>query len=553
MLAKVQSAAPRIRALWDRLRAGWSSVGRAPARPGGDGPSGVSFDRRAIPETVKASLQTWLALLVAAYVCTVFLLPVTLSSVSYDEEFFVWAGWSLRKGLVPYREFFDFKPPMIAFTYAFALKVFGLAGQHYRYFFYCLALGSQLLLTLALIRAGVRRVLAVVTVVTFTWLYANQGYHDSSIADAESIGMGYYVIGLACLLMRTERVRLWRFFGGVFLALSAASKEPFVLPIFFTWAAFGFRDTSSPWYRSKLLYARDTLLGVGTAAGLIVGYLAIRGGLPAYIQLLRWYGPFSKQICITIGLWKPTASWQETVETIWHRMNKALFNFQDLAGLLPALFAALFIPRPGRRAYAILSFLAAASAAYATTLGHCFFKHYYVLGMSGLFFMAVVGLEAMSYLMKRASPALARWFTALVLMLCVGGFLPVFRSYYGGHYEATGPTSFQPDLKAFVVEHTKPDDYIFTTGAPGLYVYSDRRSAVRESAILDEFLMLYPGNTDEEKLSAMRAELVSHMPKVVVLSKAHWLRKQRHLAALLYPFLSQFGYRKISEEIYVLP
>ena len=37
----------------------------------------------------------------------------------------LWCGWSLTKGLVPYRDFMEFKPPFVFLTYALALKLYG--------------------------------------------------------------------------------------------------------------------------------------------------------------------------------------------------------------------------------------------------------------------------------------------------------------------------------------------------------------------------------------------------------------------------------------------
>ena len=41
-----------------------------------------------------------------------------------DKEIFTYTGWAISKGLVPYRDFFDHKPPLIFFIY-FAGLFFG--------------------------------------------------------------------------------------------------------------------------------------------------------------------------------------------------------------------------------------------------------------------------------------------------------------------------------------------------------------------------------------------------------------------------------------------
>jgi hypothetical protein len=99
----------------------------------------------------------------------------------------------------------------------------------------------------------------------------------------------------------------------------------------------------------------------------------------------------------------------------------------------------------------------------------------------------------------------------------------------------------QRGLVAFIVENTAPSDRIFTTGTPLLYARTDRLSALVESAISDEMLPSYDGATDAERLRPLYRELVENRPKVVFLDPEHEYRKRRHLTALVFPFLREFG------------
>src|SRR5258707_7780419 len=72
--------------------------------------------------------------------------------LGYDEQFFMWGGWSMLKGLAPYRDFIEFKPPMTFLSHAFAIKLFGFQNERFRYFFFWLALLSILALTISLIK-----------------------------------------------------------------------------------------------------------------------------------------------------------------------------------------------------------------------------------------------------------------------------------------------------------------------------------------------------------------------------------------------------------------
>ena len=82
------------------------------------------------------------------------------SYIAYDEGFFVWGGWSITKGLAPYRDFIEFKPPLVFITHALAQLLFGFKDGGYRKFFTLFPLGSLLALQLSLVVRRVGRVLA---------------------------------------------------------------------------------------------------------------------------------------------------------------------------------------------------------------------------------------------------------------------------------------------------------------------------------------------------------------------------------------------------------
>src|SRR5688572_30964562 len=50
------------------------------------------------------------------------------AQIAYDEHFFLIEGWSVLKGQIPYRDFQEFKPPVIFFVHALALELFGMEG-----------------------------------------------------------------------------------------------------------------------------------------------------------------------------------------------------------------------------------------------------------------------------------------------------------------------------------------------------------------------------------------------------------------------------------------
>ena len=65
-------------------------------------------------------LGTLVALMVPMALFYILNERIMKGGLGYDEQFFAWGGWSITQGLRPYIDFFEFKPPMVFITHAFA-------------------------------------------------------------------------------------------------------------------------------------------------------------------------------------------------------------------------------------------------------------------------------------------------------------------------------------------------------------------------------------------------------------------------------------------------
>ena len=70
-----------------------------------------------------------------------------------------------------------------------------------------------------------------------------------------------------------------------------------------------------------------------------------------------------------------------------------------------------------------------------------------------------------------------------------------------------------PTVIAFIKKMTSPHDRIFSDGSPALYVLTDRRPAIREVCLLDEFIPIGAGHTDEERLAPLRGRVAGAAPQ----------------------------------------
>ncbi|MET0592081.1 MAG: hypothetical protein ABW133_05240, partial [Polyangiaceae bacterium] len=322
---------------------------------------------------------------------------LTYTYVNDDERCFVWTGWSINRGLVPYRDFSDFKPPIVFLANAVALRFFGLEQQGYRYFFTGLAGLSVLALSISLLRRNVNRFAVIAIGFAVCWLWLDTSFHDSSFDDAESIGMSFYLLGVASLLLRERAAQRYTdLVGGACLAIAVLAKEPFALAVLPTWAAFAalrFAEKETP--RATQRFAAFSLAGSAFVAICLFGYFAAHGALGEYLTTVYRYGTMGKTVCVAAGRWENgTPEFERYVK--YARLTHNLVDIEHLGPLGPLMLAPFLVSRGRQILVTIAATLALFGGLYAVTIGGCFYDHYYIMGMTGLLFMMVVGAVLLS-------------------------------------------------------------------------------------------------------------------------------------------------------------
>jgi len=503
---------------------------------------------------LRAGVGGGLTLLLVAWVFWTLARHLTYSNWSPDESFFIWEGWSINKGLVPYRDFFDFKPPVIFLSNAFALGLLGLEQNAYRYFFTFLAGSSLVALVVALLSRKVSKFLALGLVLVIFALWLDPHWHDSSLNDAESIGMSFFLLGVSSFLVETRAKKVTDFLGGVLSSLSVLSKEPLALCVIPMWLTFLALDAAGLGGREKAVrYVKASLFGVALVTVSLLGYFVVTGSLRSYIAALRMYAPFAKTICITYGLWKPSTFFGEWSVRLTNLSNN-LLNVGRLGIAVPLLVAPFVLSRGKQWAVTASAVGTALGGLYAVTLGGCFFTHYYMLGMTGLFFLMAVGALQLGQSLHRLSPPLRRFAVLAVTLLPAWSLWPRYAAERAASYAPPrGTYGVAPELLQFVKDNSAPTDAIFTTGLPAIYVHTNRRHATREGIFFDSWLTLYPGATNEEKVKPIYDELVGSRPKIIVIEP--YLAEQRviHMRLLVTPFMEKFGYKKVKDNLYLRP
>jgi hypothetical protein len=513
---------------------------------------------RVLTRPIREGLLVALSVAVIIWVFKLFNNDFLYEGIGFDESHFVWCGWCILKGLIPYRDFLEFKPPIPFLTHALALAIHGYKDFHFRWFFFYFPLLSLLSLYFALLTRKIDKVAALALVLGIIYLWVNHEFHDSALSDTESIGLTYYFFGVACLIARSRFGYNLKGLGVALLLCCAFSKEPFMPAVFFTCVSCFFLDVNwETWRADAKRYFKASLIGGGVFGALMCLYLVPTGGMTQYIKMVRSYARIYRDpqhaYCVMFGRFTPV----DTVSDLraqFKEIRAEFLNVGKLGYLLP--FAALYPIFVVRRSklLALAGLLTLVGALWAFTASKCQWPHYYNMTMSGLFFVLVLGVDSMNRrLSSFRANRVAGWLLFASVFVVVWPRFDKETNRHDVRHFANAYAEPIPGVLEFIEKNTTPQDRIFTTGAPALYVQANRLSAVRESAIVDYVIYGYPGNTDEERLSGLKEQLERNMPKVVVIEPVYESSRQIHMDVLIKPFLERHAYKAISDRIWLRP
>jgi hypothetical protein len=480
------------------------------------------------------------------------------SGLGYDEQLFGWGGWSITQGLRPYIDFLEFKPPMVFITYAMAIWTFGEKNTDFRIFFSLFAALSVAALHVSLMSRRMNRAISTSMISALVFAWVNPSYHDNALGDAESIGLSFFFLGVAALIANTPKHRGYlQAVGGFFLACAVFSKEPYAGAVVGTWVSLFLLVHGTANFRENALkYVKFTGIGVAALLVALSAYMIPTGSMTAYIHMVAGYAALyrnpSTSICVVFGRWTPSTPLHELKAQAKY-IHAQFFNTATIGYLTPFFVASVVFTWRQSRVLFAASAATALLALYSVTATNCQWPHYYNMALSGIFLFFVVGGDLMSAELLHTSALVRRYVGAmLIAVIAMFSYPRVNSELHSWPYHFQPMWVPVPGVLEFVAANSSPGDKILTTGPPLVYMYTHRYGAVRE-IILDEFLMLYPGTNDAERVRGLREELVKNQPKIVILDPLFEDRKRRHMEALFVPFFRDFGYQKVGEYYYVRP
>ncbi|HVV53606.1 MAG TPA: hypothetical protein VHO06_28380 [Polyangia bacterium] len=518
------------------------------------------WSRAEVWAVVAPKLATAVTFVVPIYVFLLFNDGIRYSGGGGDEGYFTWCGWSLAKGLRPYVDFMEFKPPFVFLSYALALKLYGFDHFGFRTFFTYFPLLSIVALQASLLTRRIDKVLAMGLSLAVIHLWVTRAYHDGALSDTESIGLSYYFLGVAFLLARTRFAGAAQAIGTGLLICCALSKDPFLPCVVVTWAAcFLAQPRTGALREDALRYLKRSSIGGAVVLGGLIVYMLPTGALRAYLNIVKRYQVLYRDpvqsFCVAGGVFKPTTPLNDL-----YRQARALTeDFASVARmgfLLPFLAALGLSTRRRTLPLVLLALVVLLTSFFAVIASNCPWKHYYNMFLAGVVFVVVVGLDLFEPHLARLSPTM-RWMTRIAMLtglaVAVWPRIQAERPLYGTR--AVPPTMTEPAPGVFelIRKYTTPSDRIVTNGNPILYVQVNRIAGVRESNFLDPILSFYVGDSDEEKLRPVYDEMMRSRPKIVVLDPSFGYARARHHKALWWPFLTNNHYKRLTDNVYLRP
>jgi hypothetical protein len=475
-----------------------------------------------------------------------------LSKIGFDEEYFLYYGWAILKGQVPYKDFFEPKPPIIFFANALGLKLFGLDNNLYRIVPGLLAFISIIFFYFALILQKIRPFLACLFTLQVAFWLLDPQFHDTGLNDCETYGFSFCLLGLGLVLASgplNKTKRSWiLFFAGLCFGLSVLSKELFLFSVVPAWLLSGYDFEKSKWESRRII---STSLGGAAIAILFLGYLMFTKALSSYWEMIWFYRKFATGYCVNTGRFPKLPALQTSIESI-KILHRSFFKFSTLQFILPLFIFGVLTYR--RRLLLLFFIIPPVFGAYAISIGQCFWNHYYLMGIIGVVIPTFLGAKACEKdrrFLRKSKFVLPSLFILFILSAWPISRLVLLEQKNKNEEFYLSFKKIDPFLRKTIAQYSSPSDFIFSNGSPLIYVLSDRLSPLNTLTFDGGIDFLLPGNTDTDRFIPWNNILEQKPPKIFHLDLTQ-KNHSRVIKSLFLPFIQRHHYLQIQDDIWVL-
>jgi hypothetical protein len=265
---------------------------------------------------------------------------------------------------------------------------------------------------------------------------------------------------------------------------------------------------------------------------------------------------FAADYCIDIGQF-PRVSGLAMVAHSWRILQDRLYDLQHLAFVVPLwVIAILLIGQRGKKIPRLtelsIGLIAVVLGMVAISIGHCFWQHYFLMGITGLVLLGLTGADALTGYLT-AKERRHKW---LVCAASFGAFLFVA---WTPTRPMLGPAplpklvSWEPIVTETIEQRSGPNDYILATEGPLIYAVLNRKIPIPVIGADDGILPYMAIENPQLQMDALREQLERNLPKVCYF--AGWYRPRQKLwHELLYdPFLAKYHYVQVNDRLWYLP
>src|SRR2546423_899513 len=437
--------------------------------------------------------------------------------INFDEGSFLWYGAVLNAGGIPYRDIFEPKGPVIFFANALGLSLFGLGNFQFRIVPTAVAIASIFLLYLALLKRQILHWVALLVAIQVAlWLLARD-FHDTGLNDTETYGFALTVIGLSLgFLARSARLQstrtLLHISSGIVLGVAVLTKELFVFSVVPAWLFLGFRDDNRQLdWRSLFLSASGAI----AVAAVFTGYLLSHSALGGYFHELDFARRLAADYYANIGRF-PNITGISVVSNSWRMLHDELYNLDHLGFVLTLCAVAWVTHRVSKAAIdrrrVSVAVVAVPLGIVAISVGYCFWKHYFLMGTTGLVLLAIVAADQVSTYLKAASRR-TNVIAGLVLFAAIVfvGWGPT-TSMLAESYSPR-VASWDPIVTEIIEQHSAAGDYVLAPGTPTILVALHRKNPYVLAGPSDSILPYVPALPPRCQLESLRHQLEQNLPK----------------------------------------
>ncbi len=429
-----------------------------------------------------------------------------------DEGGFAYMANLMLKGIPPYTEAYDFKPPGLYAVYAFSLFLFGKSPTGIHTGLMIANLGSMVLIFF-LARKLFNSATGIIAALVFGILCLSPSMLGFA-AHATHFVVFWMLLGYLMLTLALEKNNmLYIVLSGIAFGVSVLIKQPAILFIIFAFVVTIFLNKAEKFNLMRLMKIMGIFLsGIILPLGITGIWLWTTGAFPKFYFWNVTYGlEFGSRISFT-----------EAIPYFMSIIPGVLKSFVYVWILAGIGFILLFTPFVKQHRIELILFTA--FSFIAVSIGFQFRSHYFIMLVPALSLCSSIVFFVLSKKTQtKISSLKSSIITAIVILFPVGLGIFANQNYFFTDDTSTlsrniyFPNTFSESqtIADFVQSRTSENDYIaILVSEPQVPFLAGRRSATR---YLFTYFFMEPHPLSLQMEQEMEKEIEQNSPKILIL------------------------------------